>query len=160
MQSCRKILCNYNYSSPPSYKATASAGLRLPYKAGGLCRRDTCSCGPTVNAQRMWPHMPGGLWRGVLIRGGLLYYNNICFSDKFVCYNIFRNIHWKVLDFLSCQSVWTLVTNNILVVWSVIMSLSVDVVLFFAGLVSGHSNSDKQGRCTRLRCQNSIRGES
>ena len=32
--------------------------------AGGLCRGDTCSSGPTVNAQRMRPHMPGRPWRG------------------------------------------------------------------------------------------------
>ena len=57
----------------PSYKATTSAGLRWPYKAGGLCIGGTCPSGPTVNAQRMRPHMPGGCWRGGLIRGVLLY---------------------------------------------------------------------------------------
>ena len=44
--------------------ATTSAGLRWPYKAGGLCRGGTCSSSPTVNVQRMRPHMRGGLWRG------------------------------------------------------------------------------------------------
>ena len=34
----------------------------------------TCPSGPTVNAQRMRPYMPGVCWRGGLVRGGLLYF--------------------------------------------------------------------------------------
>ena len=46
--------------------ARGCAGLRWPYKAGGLCRVGTWSSGPTVNAQRMRPHVRVAFGEGAL----------------------------------------------------------------------------------------------
>ena len=40
----------------PFYKASTSAGLRWPYKAGGLCRGSICSSGPTLKPDMIIIH--------------------------------------------------------------------------------------------------------